>query len=144
MSNDLAAELRKMAGVEKIEERVDGLWVLAPTIDVAHLAKWMEERSARLSTMSGVARADGETTIVYHYSLETSAVNVTAVTKGNTIASITPVTLAADWIEREIYDLYGVTFTGHPHLTRLIRPPQVAQGFFREEGGISHWDKPKA
>lgn len=29
---------------------------------------------------------------------------------------------AADWQEREIYDLMGVEFTGHPNLTKILTP----------------------
>ena len=28
----------------------------------------------------------------------------------------------ADWQEREIYDLFGILFTGHPNLTRIMNP----------------------
>jgi NADH-quinone oxidoreductase subunit C len=39
-----------------------------------------------------------------------------------TIASLEPVWKAADWLEREQYDLLGVTFTGHPDLRRIMLP----------------------
>jgi NADH-quinone oxidoreductase subunit C len=38
------------------------------------------------------------------------------------VPSLYPVWKTADWFEREVYDLFGVTFTGHPDLRRILLP----------------------
>ena len=37
-----------------------------------------------------------------------------------TIDSVSSVYAMANWFEREIWDLYGIVFEGHPHLTRIL------------------------
>lgn len=44
------------------------------------------------------------------------------------VPSITDLYAGADWLERECYDMFGVTFTGHPDLRRILMWDTYAEG----------------
>ena len=44
------------------------------------------------------------------------------------IDSVAELWHSANWLEREVYDLFGVTFRGHPDLRRILMPFDYAEG----------------
>jgi NADH-quinone oxidoreductase subunit C len=48
--------------------------------------------------------------------------------EGETAPSMVSVWPTADWLEREVYDMFGIIFEGHPNLKRLLLPEEW-QGF---------------
>jgi NADH:ubiquinone oxidoreductase subunit C len=42
--------------------------------------------------------------------------------EGEDVDSVLPVWPAADWFEREAWDMMGIRFTGHPNLVRILMP----------------------
>lgn len=63
--------------------------------------------------------------VVYQlYSIsKNERVRLKAAVNGEGIDSVTSVWPAADWLEREVYDLFGVVFRNHPDLRRILLPP---------------------
>jgi len=43
-----------------------------------------------------------------------------------TVASVVSLWEAANWLEREVWDLFGIRFQGHPDLRRLVMPEEFA------------------
>ena len=47
---------------------------------------------------------------------------------GLEIESVTGIWAGANWLEREVFDLFGVDFAGHPDLRRILMPDNYAEG----------------
>jgi NADH-quinone oxidoreductase subunit C len=41
-----------------------------------------------------------------------------------TLPSVYPLWRSADWMEREVYDMFGIEFAGHPDLRRVLMPDE--------------------
>jgi len=67
-----------------------------------------------------------------HYVLRKLETNARVVVKvdvddpGPTLPTAVPLWLGADWMEREVYDMFGIHFEGHPDLRRILMPDEFA------------------
>jgi NADH-quinone oxidoreductase subunit C len=91
-----------------------------------------DDQDARFNYLSDLTcvhyplRAEGPLEVVYNlFSIprnERIRLKV-GIAEGASVDSVTGVWPSANWMEREVYDLFGVTFHNHPDLRRILLPP---------------------
>jgi len=71
-------------------------------------------------------QGESDFTIVYHLLSyernEDIRIKVPLKQDALSLPSITDIWPSANWYEREVWDMFGVKFSGHPHLSRLLMP----------------------
>ena len=81
-----------------------------------------------LASVHGVDYHPEEPRLGVHYELldmerlDRLTVKLRVATDAPTVDSVTPDWPTADHQEREVYDMFGVVFTGHPDLRRILMP----------------------
>lgn len=95
--------------------------------ELAHLAG---EGLTYLDFLAATDAGDGATAVTAHVMTPDASVRVlarTLVPAGESLDSLCGSHPAADWHEREAYELLGITFAGHPDLRPLVLPsPEAA------------------
>ncbi len=87
-----------------------------------------ECRFVRLSSVTAVDRypAEPRFEVVYHLQSpernERVRLKCRLAGEAPEIDSVTSIWRGADWYEREVFDLFGIRFAGHPDLRRIMMP----------------------
>ncbi|SRR5216683_3895955 len=59
------------------------------------------------------------------------------------VPSVTSIWPGANWYEREVYDLFGLEFAGHPDLRRIMMPPDWTTHPLRKDYPLAGFDLPE-
>ena len=59
------------------------------------------------------------------------------------VPTVTGIWPTANWFEREVYDLFGILFTGHPDLRRILMPMDWTTYPLRKDYPLSGFDLPE-
>ncbi|MCY3877723.1 MAG: NADH-quinone oxidoreductase subunit C [Rhodobacteraceae bacterium] len=129
--NRLAGYLRdgQSDSILSAEVEREELVVVAVTSGLAELIEFLKRSSeCRFSTLIDITAVDypgreKRFELVYH--LLSMPLNQrirvkVCIREDEVMPSITPVHACADWFEREVFDMYGVKFRGHPDLRRIL------------------------
>ena len=115
------------------EQRPGRLWGRIDTTAIRSVFAEVIAAGGRFATMTGIDMMDG-IEINYHFCFDDRGTILTlaavAPWPDPTIDSLGQDLPAALWIEREIADLLGVSFTGHPDMRRLILPDDWPEGSY--------------
>ncbi|MDG1987228.1 MAG: NADH-quinone oxidoreductase subunit C/D [Halieaceae bacterium] len=119
--------------VQKTPDRVETYWVARD--ELLPLLKELKPIYPMLFDLFGIDERHREKatdqphadfTVVYHLlSFEKSAeirIKV-GIVEPETVPSIVSIWPAANWYEREAWDMFGIVFEGHPNLRRILLPP---------------------
>jgi len=64
----------------------------------------------------------------------------TQIADGESMASAVPLWATANWLEREVFDMFGIKFEGHPELKRILLPDGWKGHPLRKDYGIIQQD----
>jgi NADH-quinone oxidoreductase subunit C/D len=137
ISQEITDRFGQLAAPQATHDGIPTFWV--PRDRVPALLRFLKEEVCRpykmLYDLSAIdermrAHRDGQPpsdfTVVYHLlSFERNEylrIKVALFEDRLSLPSVTSIWPAANWYEREVWDMFGIVFDGHPHLERILMP----------------------
>ncbi len=115
-------------------DKIETLWI--PRNHLLEIIEYLKQDFDMLFDLCGVderlrvyrsGMPDADYTVIYHFlsikHLNELRVKVALSESDLTLPSIHTIFPNANWYEREAWDMFGITFTGHPALFRILLPP---------------------
>jgi NADH-quinone oxidoreductase subunit C len=79
--------------------------------------------------------------ILYSFSRNERVRVKTQIADGESLPSAVQIWATANWLEREVYDMFGIKFDGHPDLKRILLPDGWKGHPLRKDYGILQQDQ---
>lgn len=110
-------------------KEADGLVMYIDPAQLVDVCSWLKE-DQDFEQLAGVTAVDWwprvprfELVYLLHsYGRNTRERLMMRVAEGEAIDSLCPVWRGANWYEREVFDLFGISFRNHPNLERIMMP----------------------
>jgi len=140
---DIKAQF-KGAIIDILDKSPKRLYIEIKPESITKVARYMfRDLDARFNIASAVdTRYHME--ILYHFTLDEIDLVISFRVKLKKdkleIDSLVPVFEAANWIEREIHELFGINFKGHPDLRKLLLPEGWPEGVYPLKRDYREWD----
>lgn len=136
------------------EANHDSLWCeIGDKNLLLQLAEILQTMNARVCMITAYEK-EGEHELVYHFDLNGVMLNLKLHVSDKCVPSITPLFKSADWTERELCEIYGITVENHPNPKRLFLDDSIKESVLKEyyslssamSGNVSQelWSKVKA
>jgi NADH/F420H2 dehydrogenase subunit C len=133
LDNDLTRRYRERFGaaiLDALEDRKQPYLVIS-AVQLAEIARYSrdEEKFDLLEDYTAVDWPRREkrfdlVTMLYSFRHNTRLRLKIPLGAGEEAASLVPVWPVANWLEREIFDMFGIRFAGHPDLKRILLPEE--------------------
>ncbi len=129
---------QSLLAVQETEDAIPTLWVNRDSAAAVlrHLKTVIENPYRTLYDLTAIdermrlnrsGQPSSDFTVVYHLLSydrnEDIRIKVPLMRDSCSLPSITGLWESADWYEREVWDMFGIRFDGHPHLRRILMPP---------------------